>query len=469
MPVDQVVISYIRHRNWMNVLLLRSMNLYKEVLGEGPTEKIEVSPNGICWSEQNLEYRIMVDKFFDIQVKTEQDEPPYSLVEVQNNNLAFGLGLRRIRHRMVEQLTVDVEQANLIQRIEPLTPYSFHCSNCANELIERRQYLQVKEVPLSTMKPQNYFCARYRTPVYPKEDELFFGLNYLVISIQLLGNGVTSTQGRRRLECSRCKQSVGEFLGKDVAVQLYADAIRLVAGDSPVFEFKEIFGHVTATQMMLRLLHDADPTNPEKTRLFLKAVRPDGQLHYLLLQVDTREMHILRSELDTSEEAGHLESAKALPMEADTSSESDFEMSISDVSSSSISTITSSPQTGIEERSLSKPKTAEGIAPKSVRYVELRGYRGCRVKFLFSGTDHDLTENNEIFTAWRNDGCHMLRISYAMMAELIGELHANENLVAVLEMIPPPSKSDKPRLSYIIYEKDEEFYARQQKFTKRST
>uniref|UniRef100_A0A6P4EWW5 Uncharacterized protein LOC108044948 n=1 Tax=Drosophila rhopaloa TaxID=1041015 RepID=A0A6P4EWW5_DRORH len=462
MPVDQVVISYIRNRNWINVLLLRSMDLYRAVLGESRSERIEVSPNGICWTEQNLEYRIMVDKFFDIEIKTDQGEPPYSLVEVEDNNVAFGLGLRRIKHRVLEQLTVDVQQGNLALRINPLTTYSFHCSNCANELIGQRQFLQVKPVPLTTMKPQNYFCPRYRTAEYPREEELFFGLNYLVMCTQLLGNGVATTQGRRRLECSRCRQCVGEFLGRDVAVHLYADALRLLDGDSPEIEFKEIFGHVTATQMMLRLLHDAEPISPDKSRLFLKAVRPDGQMHFLQMRVDTRQLHILRSELDFPEA---LESGQALPMETDTSSESDSEMHLNYTSSSN-----SNPQSGDEDmdRSLPKPKTTEGIPPKSVRYVQLTGFHGCRVKYIFSGTDHELSENHEFIMGWRDDGCRKLRISYAMMAELIGELHANEYLVSILEKLPPPSKFDKPRVSYIIFEEDEKFYARQQKFIKQA-
>ncbi|KAH8357095.1 hypothetical protein KR084_001841 [Drosophila pseudotakahashii] len=459
MPVDQVIISYMRSRNWINVLLLRSMNLFQPVLVESPSEKIEVRVNGFCWSEQNLEYRIVVNDFFEIATKTEDGEVPYSYVEMQGNNLVFGLALKRIKHRVLDQRTVDVEQGDLPLRINPFTPYCLHCSNCANLIIERRQFHRIQEVGMTTVQPQNYFCARNRVPVYPTEEELFFGLNYLVICPDLLGIGDTTTQDRRGIECSRCKQSVGEYLGKDVAVQLYADALRLVSGDSP-FGFEEIFGHVTPTQLMIRLLHDAEPISPEKTRLFLKAVRPDGQLQYLHLLVDTKQVHILRSELDTSDLDRKSGGLDALPMEADTSSESDFEMRLSDTSGSSIN-----PPTGDDSMdSLPKPKVA---APqKSVKYVQLRGFRGCRLKYLFSGDDHDLIENEDITSTWHDEGTLVHRISYAMMVDLMSELNANEHLAAALEKMSPPIKSRHPRLSFLIYEADEDFYARQEQITK---
>nr|XP_017000320.2 LOW QUALITY PROTEIN: uncharacterized protein LOC108059506 [Drosophila takahashii] len=464
MPVDQVIISYMRSRNWINVLLLRSMNLFQPVLVESPSEKIEVSANGFSWSEQNLEYRILVNEFFEIVTKTDDGEVPYSFVEMQGNNLVFGLALRRIKHRVLDQRTCDVEQGDLLLRINPFTPCCLHCSNCANLVMEQRQFHRIQEVAMTTMQPQNYFCARNRVPVYPTEEELFFGLNYLVISPDLLGIGVTTTPDHRLIECSRCKQCVGEYLGRDVAVQLYADALRLVSGDSP-FGFEEIFGHVTPTQLMMRLLHDAEPISPEKTRLFLKAVRPDGQLQYLHLQVDTKQVHILRSELlDTSDLDRKSAGLDAPPMEADTSSESDFEMRLSDTSSSSINPPTGDDSMDPLDSSLPKPKAA---APqKSVQYIQLRGFRGCRLKYLFSGEDQDLIENEDITTTWLDEGTQVLRISYGMMVDLMGELNANEHLAAALEKVSPPIKSRHPRLSYLIYEADEDFYARQEQITK---
>ncbi|XP_036674086.3 uncharacterized protein [Drosophila suzukii] len=460
MPVDQVIISYRRCRSFINVLLLRSMNLFQPVLVKSPSEKLVVSANGICWTEQNLEYRIMVSEFFDIAIRNEYGEVPYTLVEKEGNNLACGLSLRRIRHLALDERTVHVEQGDLLLRIDPTTPCSLHCSNCANKVIGESQYLRIREVPMTTMIPQNYFCARSKLAVYPTEEELFYGLNYLVISIGLLGIGVTTNQDHGSIQCSRCKQLVGEYLGRRVAVQLYADALRLVTTDSP-FEFKEIFGHITPTQMMIRLMHDADPFNMEKTRLFLKTVRPDGQLQHLHLHVDSNQIHILRSELDNSDQ--EIKSKADLATEEDTSSESDFDMMLSDSSSSSIN-----PQTGDDSINridpIPKPEAAE--PQKSVKYLKLRGFCGFRLKYLFSGSDADLNENYDATSSWRDQGIRELRISYSMMVDLMSEFNAYERVAAALEMNPPPIKSTYPRLTYIIFEPDEEFYARQEQITK---
>ncbi|XP_017076787.2 uncharacterized protein LOC108111744 [Drosophila eugracilis] len=443
MPIDQVFISYLRNSNWINVLLLRSMNLFRPVLVGSPKELLEVTPNGIVWIENNLEYRIMLNEYFDITTKTEDGLIPFSHAEILGNNLAFGLGLRRIRHPALNHHTIEVEQTDLPLNINTYTVCSMHCCNCANEIIEPRQYHQIQEIPRTTMKPQNYFCARNRVPVYPMDDELYYGLNYLVISTEILGNGIKTMRGRRRIMCSLCKQFVGEFLGRDVAVQLYADALRLVTEDKPV-NFKDIFGHVTATQILLRLLHDADPNGPEKSRLFLKAIRPDGQLQYLHLHIDTNQVHILRSELDTSED---LKPVEELAIEADTSSDSDFEIILSDSSTSSSNS--------------TKSKVADvETAEPTVQYIHLRGFRGYRLRYIFSENDQELNQNYEITRTWFDEGSRILRISYLMMSELITELKANEHVAAFLEKTLPPQKSEHPRLSYILFEPDEDFYAR---------
>ncbi|EDV49398.1 uncharacterized protein LOC6553983 [Drosophila erecta] len=453
MPLDQVVITYVRSSSWINVLLLRSMNLFQPVLVESPSvsELIEVSPNGFCWYEQNVEYRIMVNEVFDIGTKTNGG----SVVEMQGSHVSFGLVLRRIRHRVLDELTINVKQGELPLRISPDVPCSLHCSNCANEIIGQRQYDQIREVPMTTMKPHNYFCPRN---VYPSEEELYYGLNYLVVCFEVLGNGVTTTRGRRRVLCSRCKQCVGEIIGRDVGVQLYADTLRLVTSDSAL-EFKEIFGHVTPTQIMKRLMNDADTFDLEQTGLFLKAVRPDGQLQLLHMQMDTKQMHILRSELDVSD---IVKPSADLSTEVDTSSESDMDMNLSDSSSSN----SSAPETGNDKIATPpRPTTPKGTPPKTVQYVRMRGFRGCRVTYLFSGSDSDLIENHEVSMTWR-ERTRLLHISYTMMADLLGELNANENMLASLEKTSPPVKTYNPRHSYIIFEPDEEFYARQERFAR---
>ncbi|KAH8346873.1 hypothetical protein KR059_001488 [Drosophila kikkawai] len=472
MPVDQVIISYLRRRNCINVLLLRSLDLLQpDTLTKTPYEMIEVSPNGICFSEQNLEYRIDLDDIFELAVKSEDGDPLYGMGELRANNVSFGLYLQQIDLRKLDQLTVDVYVGELPLRINSTAPCSLNCSNCANEVIRRQQFLRIQPVPVITMRPNNFFCGRFKIPVYPQEDQLFYGLNYMVISFQLLGDGVLRSWERRQLECSRCRQVVGEVLGHDVAIQLFADALRVMTDGSgtkfPV-KFREIFGHVTATQLMVRLLHDTEPFNPEKTRLLVKAVRPDGQLHYLQMLVDTSQVHLLRSQLPVPRELELTNDATSAPEQSDSSSEGDLELKNSDTSGSSIN---SAPQE--EEEDTERPETTpytvdcpsqppEEVPNIIISYVELHGCRGCRIKYLFSGTDQELQANQDILDQWLDEGTHEMRVSYPMMMELLAELNANENMVAALEKLPAPKKCTRPRLSYIIYEKDSDFYARQQ-------
>ncbi|KPU79452.1 uncharacterized protein Dana_GF26877, isoform B [Drosophila ananassae] len=456
MPLDQVFVGLLRNRSWVNILLMRSLNLYQlNTLDRNPTEVIEVSTNGFSWNEQNLEYRVELDKFFEIGVKTDEGEPLFAQGEMQANNVIFGAALRRLNHRM---MAPEIELGELRIHIKPSISCSIHCSNCSNEVITSRDFAQVKPVPITTMKPQNYFCGRCKVPIYPREDQLFYGLNYLVVNPKVIGPGVTYTRGQRRLQCSRCLQCLGDVLGLDVAVQLHADALRVLQWDKdkPI-QFAEIFGHVTVTQLMLRLLHDAEPVNLEKTRIFLRALRPDGQLQYLQLLVDKRQVQLLRSPLAPENESLP---RRRVASETESSSESDFDISSSDRSNPAFS-----PTPGDEEivRPVAKRKIVRERPVKVVKYVGIRGYRACRLKYLFSGNDRELSDNHELILQWREEGCRLLRVSYSMMAEILAELNANEHIVAALEKLPPPVKTDQPRLSYIIYETDDEFYGKQKK------
>ncbi|KAH8268439.1 hypothetical protein KR026_007107 [Drosophila bipectinata] len=461
MPLDQVFIGISRNRSWINVALMRSVNLYQpntlppehQPNNANLTEMIEVCSNGFSWKEKNLEYRVELERFFEISTKGDEGEHIFGMAEMQDNNVIFGVGLHRLNPRMMAN---DIEMADIRIFIKASKRYSLHCSNCANEVITAREFAQVKPVPVTTMKPQNYFCGRGKIPIYPMEDHLFYGLNYLVVHPKVVGPGVTYTRGQRRLQCSRCLQGLGEALGLNVAVHLYADALRVLprVEDNPAVQFLDIFGHVTVTQMMLRLMHDAEPISPEKARIFLTAVRPDGQLHYLQLLVYTRKIQLLRSSLAPKHQSHPRRGAAA---EAESSSESDFEA----VSSDSSNTTFTPEEEIVRPAVFRKPIRERPL--KVVKYVEVSGYRAYRIKYVFSGSDHELSNNHEVIEQWREEGCRLLRVSYFMMADIMTELNANEHVVAALEKSPTPVQTEQPRVSYIIYETDEEFYDRRNK------
>ncbi|KAH8361913.1 hypothetical protein KR200_008398 [Drosophila serrata] len=479
MPLDQVVISYFSQRSFISVVLLRSFDLLKpDTLLIPGAQAIEVAPNGISYTENNVEYRIVLDDMFELTVKFEDDRY-YGAASQRASNVTFGLILQRVNVRKIADVIIDVKLGELPLRISSSAPCSLHCSNCANEVIRRQQYLRIQPVPVITMRPHSFFCGRHKIPVYPQEDQLFYGLNYVVICFLMLGNGVTRSWRRRRLECSRCRQVVGDVLGQDVAIRLFADALRVKTdgpdGQSPV-KFRQIFGHVTATQLMMRLLHDAELINPDKTRLLLKAVRPDGQVHYLQMMVDTQQLYLLRSQMPgLTEHELYGDERKSpernSPDRSDTSSEGDIEINNSYTSSSSFNssiqeadeymvTPQSPPYGPTTPPQLIQPSE---IAPKKIiSYVALRGFHGVRIKFLFSETDQELVANQEILEQWFDEGAREFRVSYAMIMELLAELNANVNMVAALEKNNDPITSNHPRVSYIIYETDKDFYARQQ-------
>ncbi|KAH8332686.1 hypothetical protein KR074_009142 [Drosophila pseudoananassae] len=454
MPLDQVFIGLARNRNWINVVLMRSVNLYQpNTINANLTEMIEVCSNGFSWKESNLEYRVELDKFFEIATNGDEGEHLFGMGEMEDNNVIFGVALRRLTHRIIAP---EIDLADLRICIKESKRYSLHCSNCANEVITAREFAQVKPVPVTTMKPQNYFCGRGKIPIFPIVDHIYYGLNYLVVNPKVVGPGVTYTRGQRRLLCSRCRQLLGEALGLNVAVQLYADALRVLpwVEDNSAVQFQEVFGHVTVTQLMLRLMHDGEPICSEKTRIFLTAIRPDGQLHYLQLQVYTRKIPLLRSSLASKNRS---QPRHGVAAETESSSESEF-----DAISSDSSDTTFTPAEEILSPALFKrPKRERPV--KVVKYVEVNGYRAYRVKYVFSGSDHELSNNHEVIQQWREEGSRMLRVSYTMMAEIMTELNANEHMVAALEKAPTPVQTDQPRVSFIIYETDEEFYERRNK------
>ncbi|KAH8306202.1 hypothetical protein KR018_003932 [Drosophila ironensis] len=428
MPLEQVYMALLRNRDWMNVVLLRSGDLLQADNGcNNPIELVVANPNGFSWREQDVEYRMELLRFFQIDVRSNH----FRVCKKVGKHLSFGLALGKIKHA---EMAGDVVVGELPLLINSSTIFSLHCSNCSVELITTRQFRDIQAVPLVTMKPSTVFCGNYNALVYPREYQLFYGLNYVVVSPTVLGAKVKYTNNFRHLQCSRCLHYIGEVLGFSVAVQLYADALRVLKRncESPS-EFSDIFGHVTATQMLLRIMYDADLVDMTKARIILKAVRPDGQLHFLLLLMDINQIQILRSQL--------------LPP---TNPENDESSNGSDSNAM------------INNKKDGKLPNSQMNPPKVVKYLKIRGYAATRIKYLICSSDVELAANHGMYHEWVEDGSTPLRVSYSMMAELIMELNVNENLVAILEKAPIDVKINEPRLSYLIHEKDEEFYKRQE-------
>ncbi|TDG52031.1 hypothetical protein AWZ03_001701 [Drosophila navojoa] len=437
MPLELIVISLMRTDKWINVLML---NTPDEDFGRLQSRRIDVSSDGIRWIERDYEQFTPLGKFFEINTNPEAG---ITVDKETSNATALKLSLVRINDAALDQQTVDVGIKELQLLLSGTC--TLHCTNCYNELVAARCFSSIRPMPIQTMEPLKYFCPKNRVPTAVDEGELYYALNYIVISPQILGKRLVQCGGR--IHCGRCLHLVGESLGEKVAVQLYVDTLWVgSAGQDgmPEGRLEKFFGPLTVSQLMLHLLQDAVPISDESTRLFLKTVRPDGQLHYMLLLVDTKPLHLLRSKLSLIEDLnlGDYDADISLISHSDSSSES-----ITANSSDS-----DSDDSGPSVKRRRRPHRSGDSKP--VHEIKVRGYRGCRINYHMFSTDEELAANTKLIEQWRKEGTPMVRISYGMMMDLLRELNVNELLVETLERIAPDEKTG--RVSYIIYEPDED-------------
>ncbi|EDW80483.1 uncharacterized protein Dwil_GK11543 [Drosophila willistoni] len=446
MPLEHVVISYVRDANWLNVLMLKSVDILQPYTNPlvSQDRRIEVNPYGFRWLEAQVEQRVPFKDMFEVNHDLE-DQMMLGHAEETGIDITFGLSLKRINHFLLERNTVNVELEKLRMTIDENVLSTLYCSQCANEIVQTRCFGHIRPFPVLTMRPETCFATKYPVNVYPRDDGIFFGLNYIVVSPRVLGTrGIlyfSNAQGCS-VVCGRCRQLLGEVLGDGVAILLYADTIR----SSPFmsFQLNEIFKHVNTTQIMLRLLYDGMPMNAEKSRLFLKCIRPDGQHHYLVI-LEIRPIHIFRSKVCLTDDIDQ-------PVEPSIS----FTDSSSEGSQDTDTSSTSSGKRSDHGRAGNRAaKRQRSGLNRSVTSVDLEGYRGRRLKYLFFRTDEEIANATEnLQEAITNDSL-VVRISYVMLMELVNELNYNEQMVASLEKLPPAEVSmDTARLSYILFKHD---------------
>ncbi|XP_023165003.1 uncharacterized protein LOC111595467 [Drosophila hydei] len=445
MPLELIVISLMRTSKWINVLML---NTPDEDKARQQSRRIDVSSNGIRWIERDFEQFTPLGNFFEINTNPEAG---ITVDKETNNATALKLSLVHINDAALDQQTVDVSIEELRLLLNESMACGLHCSNCYNELVTERRFSCIRPMPIHTMEPLKYFCPSNKLPTFLDEGELYYALNYIVISPKVLSKRVIQCGGH--VHCARCLQLVGESLGEKVAVQLYVDTLWVAPGgrdELPEGRLEKLFGQLTVSQLMLHLLQDAVPISEDKTRLFLKTVRPDGQLHYMLLLVDTSQLHLLRSKLSLIEDLNVSSSQKDSFDDDDEETNEDCDSSTESSTESSSDSAFAAIETSDDDDSEPKAKRQRHSDSKPVHEVKVRGYRGCRINYHIFSSDEELAANTELIEQWRREGTPMLRISYMMMMDLLRELNVNELLVATLERIAPDEKEG--HVSYIIYE-----------------
>lgn len=436
MPLDMIVISLMRSSKWINVLMVNTpAEDEDEDNAQRQLRRIDVRPNGIRWIEPDLEQFTPLGKFFKIDASPESG---ITINKDSHNLTAMKLSLHTINDEALNRRTKEVCIKGIRLLWTESMACALHCSNCHKELVAMRCFNRIRPMPVYTMEPLKYFCPNGKAHSRLAEGELYYALNYIVISPKILGKRVVRSEGH--IHCGRCLQLVGESLGEKVAVQLYVDTLSLASKHQnkvclPMDKLERLFGQLTVSQLMLHLLHDAVPISEVTTRLFLKTVRPDGQLHYMLLLVDTSQLHLLRSKISPSD-----------GMTSDSSSEcSSYEGNIS----------TSDDEAKEDDPDKEPKEKRQRVGnSKPVHLVQVQGYRGCRVNYHIFLSDEELAAHDELIEQWRAEGTPILRISYLMMMSLLHELKINELLVTTMEGHCENEK--EARTSYIIYEPDED-------------
>ncbi|XP_068155153.1 uncharacterized protein [Drosophila tropicalis] len=448
MPLEHIVISYVRDANWLNILMMKSVDILKPYTNPlcSQDRRIDVNPFGFRWSEAHVEQRVPFKNIFEVSPDVD-DQMVLGHAEETGIDITFGLTLKRTNRFLLERNTINVEVEKLKLKIEENVLSTFYCSQCANEVVQTRSFGYIRPFPVLTMRPETCFASKYPRNINPRDDGIFYGLNYIVISPRVLGTrGIlffSNAQGCS-VVCVRCRQLLGEVLGDGVAILLYADTIRASLFMS--FQLTDLFEHVNTSQVMLRLLYDTMPINTEKSRLFVKCIRPDGQHHYLIV-LEIRPIHVFRSKVCLTDDI-----------------DQPVDLSINFVGSSSErSQDTEPPSTSSGRRAdygrfgHRLGKRQRSVSNKSVTTVDLQGYRGRRVKYFFLSTDDEIANSSENIQESINNEKLIVRISYEMLMELVNELNYNEQMVASLEKLPPPEiKMDTPRLSYILFKHDDD-------------
>lgn len=461
MPLDLIVISLMRTSKWINVLMVNTPGEVEAAGEDNPQRqrqqqhqqrRIDVRPNGIRWIEPGFEQFTPLGKFFEINANPESG---ITMNKDLHNSTAMKLSLHTINDKALDRKTKEVRIKELRLLWNESMACALHCSHCQKELVAVQRFSRIRPMPICTMMPHKYFCPNDKgaRPTLA-EGELYYALNYIVISPKILGRRVIRNKGH--IHCGRCLQLVGESLGEAVAVQMYVDTLSLAPKHHqnkmrlPMDKLEQLFGRLSVSQLMLHLLHDAVPISEEKTRLFLKTVRPDGQLHYMLLLVDTRQLHLLRSKMsrtplvssDSSSESGSCNSNMS-------TSDDDDDDDVEDVDEDED---VEDAHDDLVKEPHEKRQRVDNSRP--VQVMQMQGYRGSRVNYRIFLSDEELAAHDDLIEQWRSEGTPILRISYMMMMSLLHELKSNELLVATLEGCGGNIKG--AHTSYIIYVPDED-------------
>ncbi|KAH8421255.1 hypothetical protein KR009_007023 [Drosophila setifemur] len=278
-------------------LVIREHNVY---IAEGPARSTPTS--GSDYSKEEVE---ATDTLVIRHDCFGMDIGCISVFVVTKNHISFRFNYTQIDLDALDGGSVQVALAPLLLSCRENEPFAVTCRNCRAELVGERCYRRLREFPSCVVDPGEFFCHNHgpgcdsKPPsLVPAETDLFYGLNYVVVSWNPANPNMLCREDH--LYCRRCMRFLGLAMFNGAAARLWADAVCWL-GSVSVTEAvpRHLFKSSTLTQLVKRLLHSMWPQPLPQlclstSRAALVTSLPSRCHRYLLIHVVESQLRVLR-------------------------------------------------------------------------------------------------------------------------------------------------------------------------------
>lgn len=228
-----------------------------------------------------------------------------SVFVVTGNHISFRFNYSQIDLDALDAGSVQVTMEPLVLSCREDDPFALACRNCSAELVENRGYRRLREFPSCVVDPGEFFCHNHgpgcdsKPPsLVPGETDLFYGLNYVVVSLNQTNPNILIREDH--LYCRRCMRFLGLAMFNGAAARLWADAVSwLPSGGGSTSLPRHFFKSSSLTQLVKRLLHSLWPQPLPQlclstSRAALVTSLPNRSHRYMLIHVVESQLRVLR-------------------------------------------------------------------------------------------------------------------------------------------------------------------------------
>ncbi|XP_016931813.2 uncharacterized protein [Drosophila suzukii] len=224
---------------------------------------------------------------------------------VSGSHISFRFNYNQIDLAAVDGGAVEVPLAPQLLSCQENEAITINCRDCRAELVPARSHRRLREFPSCVVDPSEFFCHNHgpegkSQPIslVPAEADLFYGLNYVVISFSEENPNILNREDH--LYCKRCMRFLGQTMFNGAAARLWADAVRwLPAGAPAAAPDRHLFQSSTLTQLFKRLLQSLWPQPLPQlclstSRAVLVTSLPSRKRQYMFLHVVESQLRVLR-------------------------------------------------------------------------------------------------------------------------------------------------------------------------------